>query len=286
MKSLLLIILLSSFFTACGNKDRSSLQFHDSLQDKVQADLKLEARENERKKFLLEKNRVWNEIDADAKESFKNIHEIVQNKCSSCHDSNVKLPLYGRIFKGINPVNHHQVEGLKSLDFANGYPFRAQGNPPQIAILKAIRNAVTERSMPIKVFTLVYPSKKINEEDEKSIIDWVDPVIEKLQDYDLKYNPSDASVASKANKILEFKCFRCHANGNNKGSFGNMENTENLLKGKYVNLEAPDKSMLYTHMIQGKMPPSKLEALDNDEMNTVRDWLELVSKKTKSPGQK
>ncbi|MBC7538400.1 MAG: heme-binding domain-containing protein [Bacteriovorax sp.] len=281
------LILLSSFLTSCVEKqDKSTLRFHDPLQDKVETAQKLEAREIERKNFLLEKNRVWNEINTDAKESYKNIQGIVQNKCSSCHDSKSGLPFYGRIFKTINPVNHHQIEGLKSVDFANGFPFTAQGNPPQIAILKSIRNAMTERTMPLKVFTLVYPSKKINDEDEKKIVDWIDPVIEKLQDYDQRYNPSDANVTTQANKILELKCFRCHANGNNKGTFGSMENTQNLLKGKYVDLEMPDKSKLYTYIIQGKMPPSKLEALENDEMNTVRDWLELESKKAAKQEQK
>lgn len=319
MKPLLLSILaLSTILASCSGKDgHNPIIFHDKAQEKAEAALKVQEAtaalekakaakvqadkelkkandealqkakikelNDQRVSFQLEKNRVWVDINTEARESFKGIHDIVQNKCSSCHDSTVNLPFYGKIFRQINPVNQHQVDGLKSLDFGKGYPFVAKGNPPQIAVLKAIKTAVLERSMPIKMFTAVYPSKKINDDDEKRIIDWIDPVVEKLQDYDLKYNVSDASIATQAKKILELKCFRCHANGNNKGNFGDMEKTDEMLKGKYVNLVDPDQSRLLTKIIQGKMPPSKLEALTAEETNTVRDWLDLKSKEVPKP---
>jgi len=75
------------------------------------------------------------------------------------------------------------------------------------------------------------------------------------------------------------KCFRCHANSNHRGNFGNMENSESLLKSKYVNLERPEDSYLFTIIADGKMPPSKLDKLTLDEMDTVREWLELEAKK-------
>ncbi|MDO9182536.1 MAG: heme-binding domain-containing protein [Bacteriovorax sp.] len=283
MKYIILsIIFLTSCVTPFGKPNKSTLRFHDSEQDKRAENLKLETLALDRKNFLIEKNRVWNEINSDAKESFKNIKELVENKCFACHDANTKLPIYGRIFRKINPVGQHQEDGLKALDFSRGFPFKAQGNPPQISILKSIKTAIIERTMPIKAFTFVYPRKKINGEDEKEILDWIDPVIEKLEAFDQKYNVQNEGVEVGALKILELKCFRCHANGNNKGSFGNMQNTKDLIASKYVNLEVPDRSSLYTHIISSKMPPSKLEALSFDEMNTVRDWLDLLSKKNQT----
>lgn len=276
-------IAMALMFASCGSKDKSALKFSDAQIEQnrafLEAQKKQEAKELEKQKFLAEKNRVWSEINSDALESYQSIKEIVDHKCSSCHDSSNKLPLYGRIFKPLNPVHKHQVEGLKALDVAKGFPFSAQGNPPTIALLKSIRNAITERSMPIKSYTLVYPRRKITEEDEAKIIDWIDPVIEKLVEFDQKYVPTSKDLAVRANKILELKCYRCHANGNAKGSVGNMQNIPELLKSKYVNLERADQSILYTQIFQGKMPPSKLESLDSDEMKTVSDWLELEAKK-------
>ena len=268
---------------SCGNpiasKDASTLKFSDSNQEKLNEVIKLETIAQERKKFLEDKKRVWSEINADAKESFQGISEIIRNKCFSCHDANTKLPIYGRILPGINPVHKHQEDGLKALDFSEGFPFKATGNPPQISLLKSIRNAVTERTMPIRAYTLVYPHKKINGDDEKRILDWIDPVIEKLTEYELKYNSEDTSVPTVAHKVLEQKCYRCHANGNHKGSFENLQNTDELLKGKYINLDQPDQSKMYTIIASGKMPPNKLEALSAEELATVRDWLELEAKK-------
>lgn len=279
-------ILPLLFLVSCGNPLSSSkvtpLRFADESTIAAEAQLKLITKEADRKKWLAQKNAAMAEINKEANETFLEISDIVQSKCFSCHDSNTKLPIYGRIFKKINPVTKHQVEGLKSLDFAGGFPFKAPGNPPQISILKSIRNAVSERTMPIKAYTLVYPHKKITDEDEKKILDWIDPVVEKLSAFELLYNSGDNSPAGQAKKVLELKCFRCHASGNTKGDFGNMEKMDELLKGKFVNLEQPDQSKLYNLMAKGKMPPNKLEALSVDELNTVRDWLEAEAKKLKS----
>lgn len=281
--SAILLLLFTAVLTSCGGKDKSALKFRDAKTEALEAAIaktaKQLANEEAKKKILAEKNLVWEEINTEARESYKNIKDLVENKCTNCHDANFKLPFYGRIAKGINPVHKHQVDGLASWDFSGGFPFKAKGNPPTIALLKSIKNAFIERTMPIKSFTIVYPGKKISDNDEKRIIDWVDPIIEKLEDFDKRFNPKSTDVATRAVKILELKCYRCHAVGNEKGKFGDMEKTAELIKGKFIDLERPDQSILYTQIFQGKMPPSKLEALDMDEMNTIRDWLELEAKK-------
>ena len=280
MKSLVILLLFcSAFLSSCGKGKTSALSYNDSLQNQILENQRIEATLNARKKFLIEKKQAFEKINTDGQESFKNIKSIFQNKCFACHDAKTPLPPYGRIFKTINPVNQHRTDGLKSLDFSAGFPLIAKGNPPQIAILKAIRNSITGRSMPLKIYTLVYPSKKITKLDEQKILDWIDPLLAQIEDYEDRYNSGDNSVPVMAHKILELKCYRCHANGNSRGSFGDMEDTQKLLKSKYVNLDLADHSMIYTEIEKRKMPPSKLESLTVEEMNTVRDWLELEAKK-------
>lgn len=268
------LLLVSS----CGRNQQSQLIFKDSVstQNTLIADKLL--LEKKRAEFALEKARVWKEINDDAKKSFEGIRKVFNYKCMNCHDASYKLPLYGKIFEGINPVHKHQVEGLKALNFEKGYPFLALGNPPQISILKAIRNSVVEKTMPLKSFTFVYPKKKINEEDENIILAWVDPIIEKINDYEIKYNLIDANLDTRAHSILEAKCFRCHANGNTRGGFGGMEDTEKLLNGKYVSKDNPEQSQIFTTIRDGEMPPSKMDALTAEEQYVIRDWLESVSK--------
>lgn len=275
-----LFILLGCLLavTSCGSGHQSKLIFKDSVQDQNTLIADNENLERRRLEFAAEKIRVWKEINEEAKSSFKDVKEIFKNKCMNCHDSSYKLPLYGRIFDSINPVHKHQVEGLKAFNFVNGYPFQVPGNPPQISILKAIRSSITERTMPIKSFTIVYPKKKINKEDEKIILAWIDPVIANLQDYEIRYNSIDLNLDAKAKNIFEMKCFRCHANGNNRGGFGGMENTEKLLKSKYVSKEAPEQSMIFTEVRDGKMPPNKIDKLSAEEQYVIRDWLESLNK--------
>ncbi len=285
-----LLLVLSFLFTACSapfSDKATTLTFVDKktkeAQEKVDSLRKNEAlkkeREEKQRQFELEKKTELIIIAKDAKKSFESIKPLFDQKCMNCHNANFKLPLYGRVFGKINPVKKHQDDGLKSLEYSEGYPFKAQGNPPQVALLKSIRNAFIEKTMPIKSFTSVYPSKKINSVDEQLLLNWIDPIIEKLEKYEVKYNSIDTSIPSKAQKVLELKCFRCHANGNNRGGFNGMEKTDELLKSKYIDLTAIDKSKLYESMVTGEMPPSRLEALSNEEINDVRSWLELEAKK-------
>lgn len=265
--------------TSCGGGNQSKLIFKDAAQ--TQNTLKIDQKNIDKKRadFVFEKARVWKEINDDAKVSFESVKDIFTNKCMNCHDSNFKLPLYGRVFEKINPVHKHQVDGLKSFNFAEGFPFQAQGNPPQVAILKSIRSSIIERTMPIKSFTMVYPKKKIDEEDEKRILAWIDPIIEKIESYEVTFNSVNQDIGSLAHKILEMKCFRCHANGNARGGFGGMENTEVLLNGKYVSKENPEQSKIFTTVRDGQMPPNKMETLSAEEQYVIRDWLQSFQAK-------
>jgi uncharacterized membrane protein len=135
--------------------------------------------------------------------------------------------------------------------------------------------------MPIKVYTKVYPKRKINDEDEKQILAWVNTTIEKMELFEIKYNSGNQNIEALAAKILETKCFRCHANGNDRGGFGGMENTDKLLNGKYVSKGNPEDSELYTSVRDREMPPKKTESLSPEEQYVIRDWLIKASKTKK-----
>lgn len=218
-------------------------------------------------------------IVKDANDTFEDIRPIITRKCFDCHDANTKLRFYARVFPNINPLFKHQENGLKALDFSTTYPLTAQGNPPQLSLLKSIRNAVIDRTMPLKSYRFVYRSRAINDEDEQKILAWVDPLIQRLEDFEAKYESPTNDVALEARKIFEQKCFRCHANGNAKGGFGELEMTEKLLKSKYVNHKDPTQSELYTITASGEMPPNKRDALSDKELFILQDWLIQATQK-------
>ncbi len=275
----ILLLVSSITLASCGGGKSSALIFKTtSLPPSsigLEAELNIIAKK--RADFEIEKKRTLKELSDDAKTSFADVRDILTNKCMNCHDSNFKLPFYGRIFESINPVTKHQVEGLAAFNFAEGYPFGIKGNPQQVSNLKALRNSIVTKSMPLKSFTVVYPKKKINEEDEKRLLAWIDPLINKIEDYELKFNSvSGQNIEAQAAKVLETKCFRCHANGNARGGFGGMEKTEELLKSKYVSKTNPDSSKIFKTIQSGEMPPNKADSLTAEEQYVIKDWLEKI----------
>jgi hypothetical protein len=274
------ILLLSLFIVAsCSNPfgDRGELVFRDLNQEEIDAAQRradeLRAQEELRRQFLLEKKKAMEAILRDATKSFEDIRPIISRKCFDCHDANTTLRFYARIFPRINPLFKHQQEGLKALDFSGTYPLKAQGNPPQLSLLKSLRNSVIDRTMPLKSYRLVYRSKAINDEDQERILAWIDPIIQKIEDYEAKYETTSNDITLESRKIFEQKCFRCHANGNAKGGFGEMEKTEQLLRSEYVNPNDPAQSELYTICASGEVPPNKRDALTVHELLTIQDWL-------------
>ncbi len=270
---------------SCSNPfdGRGKLVFRDLNQEEIEAAQRkadaLREQEEARRQFLLEKKMAMESIIKDANETFEDIRPIIERKCFDCHDANTKLRFYARVFPRINPLFKHQEDGLKALDFSSTYPLKAQGSPPQLSLLRSIRNSVIDRTMPLKSYRLVYRSRAINDEDEQKILAWTDPLIQRLEDYEAKYESSN-DVSLEAGKIFEQKCFRCHANGNAKGGFGDMEKTDKLLASRFVNPKDPAQSELYTISASGEMPPNKRDALTDKELFILQDWLVQATQKT------
>ncbi len=237
--------------------------------------------ERERAIFQGKKDEAWNKIVLDAKESFQPIKPMMSKKCFDCHDKNRRLPLYGRIFRRINPVYKHQVDGLKGFDFSEEFPIRANGAEntdnasSQIAFLKALKNSALDRNMPLPSYKLIYRSRKIFNRDEAAIMAWADPIIENLSEFKKVYEADldDGSMRYQARKIFEAKCFRCHANGKNRGGFGEMEDMDKLATSKYINLENYEDSELYKQVLSGEMPTNIRERLTEEELGHVLEWI-------------
>lgn len=271
---LLILLLLSSCFKS---KEKGALFLNDTNQSTENLTTSPIIEDLERQVRLFEEKELeWQAIQKDALFEFKKIKKIVKKKCYDCHDSDTKLPIYGRVLPSINPVNHHQVDGIKALDMVHKFPLKAQGNPPQIALLKSFRNAVIDKTMPIRIYTKVYPFRKIRKKDQKKLLAWLDPLIEKVEAFNEKYESInlDPSPAGKVKRVFANKCIRCHGNGASKGGFGGMEDLESLKKSKYVNLDSPTESELYLLSLNKEMPPSIREALSDEELQTVLDWIQ------------
>ncbi len=256
---------------------RTGLQFDNPVANREALQRQAERLERRRLDQLAEHERQkvleWKEIVTSANTEFKTIAPMIQRKCFSCHDANTKLPFYGRILRSRNPISHHQVDGIKSLDFSKGFPLQSLGSNSQLALLKAIRASTIERSMPIKIYRVFYPKRKITDADETAILTWTDPLISKIEAYNLKYDTKPEDPVSATRATFEAKCFRCHANGNARGGFGGMEKLDELRASSISDRNDPESSKLYKIMAMGKMPPDPSQALTQEELQDVRDWM-------------
>lgn len=270
--------------TGCySNKKASDLKF-DSNRDNVSGNENLQQELLLKKlkaevEFLKAKESTWNTLVEDAKSEFEVVWPVLKRKCASCHDSDKPLPFYGKPFGDSNSIRRHRDDGLDAMDFSTKFPIKAKGNPPQVAILKAIRQSVTERTMPLKIYTFFYPFRKINKEDEELLLNWLDPLILRLEDFDRKYNaPANNDINSNFTALMEQRCFRCHANGNARGGFENLDDFKALVASKWVNREQPEESLFYKIVQSGEMPPDPKQRFNPEELKLVSDWIEFQTK--------
>lgn len=282
MKALLMAFGLI-FLSACNLfSDKSPLKF----EEKTKTENLVNLNENQqdfieqlqyRNRLLLEKDADWAKIVQEANEDFKELRPLVKKNCFGCHNSNKELAWFK---KPIPSLRKHYKEGVEALDFTNNFPLKAKGNPPQLSLLKAMRNEVVDRTMPLKVYTLVYPFRKITNKDEKRFLNWLDPLIEKIENFEEKYTLvlDDGTLKSKVAKVFSFKCLRCHGNGNDEGKFGNIEKMNELLKSKFVDAENPEMSLVYTQALDGEMPPRGKDQLTPQELEYVLTWIQESTK--------
>ena len=279
MKNLNLLLITYLLFSCSldKGKDKSPLNFN--IKDSETAQTNVDSGNNDAEdieeltpkeqlqKIEDDKKLEWERIIVEAKLSFEPIRELTSKKCFDCHNSNRDLPFYGRILPRYNPVTKHQVDGLKALDMAEIFPLKAQGEPTQLSLLNALKSSVLDRTMPLKSYKIFYPSRKIKDEDEQRFLDWVDPLIEKIENFEEKYNDLYAAndLKSRATKIVQAKCLRCHGNGVSKGGFGGMENFESLSDA--------ETSLIYSVSESGEMPPDQRMRLTADELQLLKDYI-------------
>ena len=282
--SLFLLLLLASCsnpFQSPGSLNFKTKQFKiDPLREAERLRLLREAELERRRLFLIEKEQAWSKIVIDANDGFMTIEATIKTKCFACHDANTKTPIYGRILRSVNPIYRHQKEGIEALDFSQKFPLVAKGKPSQIALLNAIKNEVLDRSMPLKIYTNVYRNRKINDSDEEKILAWVNPLIDTIEEFEERFKETEINLDTLVHKILDQKCFRCHANGNDKGGFENMQDTKALLKSRHVNLTNPSESEIYKLSLEKNMPPNRRDALSDEELLTLNEWLEVQARET------
>ncbi len=116
---------------------------------------------------LLEKEN-FNKINLSYKRNVKNIFDT---KCMSCHSINVKYPFYYNW-----PIAHQimisDVEEAKThIGMDSGFPFSGHGTPMED--LEAIEKVTIEGTMPPFRYRIMHWGSALTESDKKTIIEWI-----------------------------------------------------------------------------------------------------------------
>jgi mono/diheme cytochrome c family protein len=286
-QSLLLVTGLCLFLTGCSGSKSGELSFgltkpgsnsQEQLGETANNQAQLAA---ERAKILQrqkEKEADWKELVAFAQDSFMQVQPIFKSSCYSCHDQETPLPFYGKPFPDKNSIKKHRDDGLDALDFSTQFPLKAKGDPAQAVLLKSIKSAVLDRTMPLKIYTTLLPWKRLTKKEQRKIVAWIDPLLVELEKFEAKYaDNEDTSLKGQVYRIFEAKCFQCHANGNRRGGYGGMENLDSVLTSAFVNSQDPSSSKLLGLLARTQepaMPPSARMTLTPEEVDLIRDWLE------------
>ena len=110
-------------------------------------------------------------------ESFKleenvsaDIINLFKTSCFDCHSNQTNYPWYSNIAPISFFVNHHIGEGKEHLNFSiwNSY-----SKKEKLHKLEEIKEEIEEKEMPLKIYTLLHKSTKLNNNEIKSLLNWI-----------------------------------------------------------------------------------------------------------------
>lgn len=111
-------------------------------------------------------------IYAIIQREFTALTPVLKKGCFDCHTTRTEFPWYYKvpIVKGM--INDDISEAKKHMDMSNGFPFGGHGKP--VDDLVAIRDEVQESEMPPLSYRIMHWSAKPSENEQDSIIVWVE----------------------------------------------------------------------------------------------------------------
>ena len=59
--------------------------------------------------------------------------------------------------------------------------------------------------MPLKAYTIVYRSRTVNAKDQELILAWVDPIIQKIEEFERQFDQTQPNLNDQVHKTLDQK---------------------------------------------------------------------------------
>ncbi len=92
---------------------------------------------------------------------------ILDRSCQDCHSGGTRLPWYGRVAPVSWVLSRDVSKGREKLDFSQW-----MGRAPSTNERMEICDAVSDGSMPLRVYTAVHRNARLSKQDVDMICDW------------------------------------------------------------------------------------------------------------------
>jgi len=213
---------------------------------------------------LIQNYRTERQVHARAVEQAPQVREILERNCFACHGGDVRIRQ-----KNFNIVNHQQLlDGGRRLVVA--------GSPESSRLIQRIADG----SMPPEEDEIDLP--RLSEKELVILTDWIkggapplppvnpDRLVAPVEPY--------SEVAAQTKAIFQKHCYDCHKFNEAKGGIKILHHRLLVSVRKVVLPGHPDQSELFellnTDDDERRMPPPPANRLADDEIATIRRWIE------------
>lgn len=102
---------------------------------------------------------------------------ILRNSCFDCHSSNTNYPWYANIQPMGWWLASHIREGKNELNFSD---FGSYSQRKQSSKLEAIKNSITDETMPLPSYVFIHRKTKLSAEEKEKIKIWINDIQDSL----------------------------------------------------------------------------------------------------------
>lgn len=239
---------------------------------------------------------------------FKQVSEVVRDKCMACHSRDYDLPFYAKV-PGIRQMIEKDFrDGLRAMDLNVELVDAAKDAPVGEATIAKMEWVVLNETMPPAKFTAVHWGSRLNAEDRKAIMEWtastraahyatgaasgranepLQPLPESL--------PTDARKVALGERLFNDKrlsadntlaCSGCHAE--DKAGTDNRRFAEGIRK-QFGDINAPTtfNAVFNTRQFWDGRAANLQEQAGGPPLNPIemgsKDWNEIIAKLAVDP---
>ncbi len=239
---------------------------------------------------------------------FKQVSEVVRDKCMACHSRDYDLPFYAKV-PGIKQMIEKDFrDGLRAMDLNVELVDAAKDAPVGEATIAKMEWVVLNETMPPAKFTAVHWGSRLNAEDRKAIMEWtastraahyatdaassranepLQPLPESL--------PTDARKVALGERLFNDKrlsadntlaCSGCHAE--DKAGTDNRRFAEGIRK-QFGDINAPTtfNAVFNTRQFWDGRAANLQEQAGGPPLNPIemgsKDWNEIIAKLAVDP---